>query len=61
MHWRHDRASFWFFGPLIFTVTFALALTVVFNVSATVSDCRPARFSITAVKVYWPASVAWKV
>ncbi len=20
-HWRYDRRSFWFFGPLIFTVT----------------------------------------
>ncbi len=23
-HWRYDRRSFWFFGPLIFTVTVAL-------------------------------------
>ncbi len=23
-HWRHDRASFWFFGSLVFTVTLAL-------------------------------------
>jgi transmembrane protein TMEM260 (protein O-mannosyltransferase) len=23
-HWRYDRRSFWFFGPLIFTVTLAL-------------------------------------
>jgi len=23
-HWKYDRRSFWFFGPLIFTVTFAL-------------------------------------
>ncbi|HUF64872.1 MAG TPA: DUF2723 domain-containing protein [Gemmatimonadaceae bacterium] len=24
VHWRRDRRSFWFFGPLIFTVTFVL-------------------------------------
>ena len=24
VHWTRDRMSFWFFGPLIFTVTFAL-------------------------------------
>ncbi|MDQ6886823.1 MAG: DUF2723 domain-containing protein [Gemmatimonadota bacterium] len=24
VHWRHDRASFWFFGPLMFTVTLGL-------------------------------------
>lgn len=23
-HWRYDRRSFWFFGPLVFTVTLAL-------------------------------------
>ncbi|MEX1187480.1 MAG: DUF2723 domain-containing protein [Gemmatimonadaceae bacterium] len=24
VHWRRDRNSFWFFGPLVFTVTFGL-------------------------------------
>jgi hypothetical protein len=24
VHWKRDRRSFWFFGPLVFTVTFAL-------------------------------------
>jgi hypothetical protein len=24
VHWRHDRRSFWFFGPLIFTLTLGL-------------------------------------
>jgi hypothetical protein len=24
VHWRHDRRSFWFFGPLVFTVTIGL-------------------------------------
>jgi hypothetical protein len=24
VHWRRDRRSFWFFGPLVFTVTFGL-------------------------------------
>jgi hypothetical protein len=33
-HWRHDRASFWFFGPLIFTVTFALVYYMNFKYGA---------------------------
>jgi hypothetical protein len=34
MHWRRDRASFWFFGPLIFTVTFALVYYMNFKYGA---------------------------
>jgi hypothetical protein len=33
-HWRHDRASFWFFGPLIFTVTFVLVYYMNFKYGA---------------------------
>ena len=34
MHWRRDRASFWFFGPLVFTVTFALVYYMNFKYGA---------------------------
>jgi hypothetical protein len=34
VHWRHDRASFWFFGPLIFTVTVALVYYMNFKYGA---------------------------
>jgi hypothetical protein len=34
VHWRHDRASFWFFGPLIFTVTLALVYYMNFKYGA---------------------------
>jgi hypothetical protein len=34
VHWRRDRASFWFFGPLIFTVTFALVYYMNFKYGA---------------------------
>jgi len=30
-HWRYDRRSFWFFGPLIFTVTIALIVYLNFK------------------------------
>ncbi len=30
-HWRYDRRSFWFFGPLIFAVTFALIVYLNFK------------------------------
>ena len=33
-HWRHDRASFWFFGPLIFTVTLVLVYYMNFRYGA---------------------------
>ena len=33
-HWRRDRASFWFFGPLIFTVTLALVYYMNFKYGA---------------------------
>ena len=33
-HWRHDRASFWFFGPLVFTVTIALVYYMNFKYGA---------------------------
>jgi hypothetical protein len=33
-HWRHDRASFWFFGPLIFTVTLVLVYYMNFKYGA---------------------------
>ena len=36
-HWRRDRASFWFFGPLIFTVTFALVYYMNFKYGASQS------------------------
>ncbi len=36
-HWRHDRASFWFFGPLVFTVTFALVYYMNFKYGASQS------------------------
>src|SRR6476646_5034190 len=35
--WRHDRASFWFFGPLIFTVTVALVYYMNFKYGASQS------------------------
>ena len=34
VHWRHDRASFWFFGPLIFTVTVVLVYYMNFKYGA---------------------------
>jgi hypothetical protein len=34
VHWRRDRASFWFFGPLVFTVTFALVYYMNFKYGA---------------------------
>ncbi len=34
MHWRHDRASFWFFGPLVFTVTVVLVYYMNFKYGA---------------------------
>jgi hypothetical protein len=34
VHWRYDRASFWFFGPLIFTVTLALVYYMNFKYGA---------------------------
>ncbi len=37
VHWRHDRASFWFFGPLIFTVTVALVYYMNFKYGASQS------------------------
>ncbi|MEO6525432.1 MAG: DUF2723 domain-containing protein [Gemmatimonadaceae bacterium] len=33
-HWRRDRASFWFFGPLILTVTLALVYYMNFKYGA---------------------------
>jgi len=33
-HWRHDRASFWFFGPLVFTVTLVLVYYMNFKYGA---------------------------
>ena len=33
-HWRHDRASFWFFGPLVFTVTIVLVYYMNFKYGA---------------------------
>ena len=30
-HWRHDRRSFWFFGPLVFTVTVLLVFYMNFK------------------------------
>jgi hypothetical protein len=37
VHWRRDRASFWFFGPLVFTVTFALVYYMNFKYGASQS------------------------
>ena len=37
VHWRHDRSSFWFFGPLIFTVTVALVYYMNFKYGASQS------------------------
>lgn len=34
VHWRHDRASFWFFGPLIVTVTIVLVYYMNFKYGA---------------------------
>ena len=34
VHWRHDRASFWFFGPLVFTVTLVLVYYMNFKYGA---------------------------
>ena len=33
-HWRDDRASFWFFGPLVFTVTLVLVYYMNFKYGA---------------------------
>ena len=33
-HWRYDRASFWFFGPLVFTVTLVLVYYMNFKYGA---------------------------
>jgi hypothetical protein len=37
VHWRRDRASFWFFGPLIFTVTAVLVYYMNFKYGASQS------------------------
>jgi len=37
VHWRHDRHSFWFFGPLIFTVTLGLVYYLNFKYGASQS------------------------
>ncbi|HEX5581896.1 MAG TPA: DUF2723 domain-containing protein, partial [Gemmatimonadaceae bacterium] len=34
VHWKRDRRSFWFFGPLVFTVTFALIYYMNFKYGA---------------------------
>jgi hypothetical protein len=34
VHWRRDRRSFWFFGPLVFTVTIALVFYMNFKYGA---------------------------
>ncbi|AHG90525.1 Protein of unknown function DUF2723 [Gemmatirosa kalamazoonensis] len=34
VHWNRDRQSFWFFGPLVFTVTFALIYYMNFKYGA---------------------------
>ena len=34
VHWKRDRASFWFFGPLVFTVTLALVYYMNFKYGA---------------------------
>ncbi len=34
VHWRRDRRSFWFFGPLVFTVTLALIFYMNFKYGA---------------------------
>jgi hypothetical protein len=34
VHWRHDRPSFWFFGPLVFTVTLVLVYYMNFKYGA---------------------------
>ncbi|GJG89240.1 hypothetical protein tb265_44210 [Gemmatimonadetes bacterium T265] len=34
VHWTRDRHSFWFFGPLVFTVTFALVYYMNFKYTA---------------------------
>ena len=34
VHWRRDRASFWFFGPLVFTVTLLLVFYMNFKYGA---------------------------
>ena len=34
VHWRHDRASFWFFGPLVLTVTLVLVYYMNFKYGA---------------------------
>jgi hypothetical protein len=34
VHWRRDRRSFWFFGPLVFTVTFVLVYYMNFKYGA---------------------------
>ena len=36
-HWRHERASFWFFGPLVVTVTVALVYYMNFRYGASQS------------------------
>jgi hypothetical protein len=34
VHWRRDRASFWFFGPLVFTITIVLVYYMNFKYGA---------------------------
>ena len=34
VHWKRDRRSFWFFGPLVFTVTVALVVYLNFKYGA---------------------------
>jgi hypothetical protein len=34
VHWRHDRRSFWFYGPLVFTVTLVLVYYMNFKYGA---------------------------
>ena len=37
VHWKYERASFWFFGPLVVTVTFALVYYMNFKYGASQS------------------------
>ncbi|MEO7455903.1 MAG: DUF2723 domain-containing protein [Gemmatimonadaceae bacterium] len=41
VHWKHERASFWFFGPLVLTVTFALVYYMNFKYGASQSPELP--------------------
>jgi len=64
VHWKRDRHSFWFFGPLVFTVTFALVFYMNFKYGASqapeLADAVPREVRDRDYFYLWSYS-AWSV